>query len=193
MTAFIDQLARADAFALEQSAALRWAPLATLFLVASAWWFKSVLFLGLGALRDLARRQLLPIAATSGAIAFGLTSLLVMLIKNGVDRSRPAVADPAFEALVTTPGSTSFPSGHAATAFATAVAVGAFCPRLRLPLIGAAALVALSRVYLGVHYWADIAVGSALGSLIGLTVAWLLLRATERVRPPRAAPADQLA
>ncbi len=105
MTGFIDQLARADAFALEQSAALRWAPLTAVFIVASAWWFKSVLFLGVGAVRDLARRQLLPLALASGALAFGLTSLLVMLIKDGVDRARPAVADPAFEALVTTPGS----------------------------------------------------------------------------------------
>jgi len=181
MSSVIEQLSRVDAFALDLSSSVRWAPLTALFVLASAWWLKSILFLSIGAVCDLRRRRLLPVALLSGAVAFGMTSLLVLLIKNGVDRARPAVADPTFEALVTTPSSPSFPSGHAATAFATATAVGMFCPRLRLPLLVAAALVALSRVYLGVHYWADIAVGATLGAAIGFVAAWLVRQVEDRV------------
>ena len=50
------------------------------------------------------------------------------------------------------PTSTSFPSGHSASALAFAVAVGDVLPALRLPLRAAAATVAFSRVYTGVHY-----------------------------------------
>ena len=67
---------------------------------------------------------------------------------------------------------TAHPSGHAATAFAAAVAVGVIYPRLRWPLVCVAGLVALSRVYLGVHYWLDVVVGCALGTAVGLGVAW---------------------
>ena len=50
------------------------------------------------------------------------------------------------------PTSTSFPSGHSASAAAFAAAVGQVLPELRVPLRVAAATVALSRVYTGVHY-----------------------------------------
>lgn len=183
----IDFLARADSFALEETAALRSEPLTILFVLASAWWVKSLIFVAVGAARDLHARSILPVAAVSGALAFGITSLLVSLLKDTFERARPAVADPTFEALVTTPGSASFPSGHSATAFAAAVAVAVFCPRLRWPLLGLAVLVALSRVYLGVHYWADIAVGAALGAAIGLAVA-LVLRRTMELVPRLASP-----
>ena len=183
----LDFIARLDVFVLEQSVALRWAPLTVLFLVASAWWVKGLIFVAAGTVHDLGFRRMLPLAALSGGVAFGLTSLVVMFIKDAVDRARPAIADPTFEALVTTPGSPSFPSGHAATAFAAAAAVGVLCPRLRWPLLGLAGLVALSRVYLGVHYGLDVLVGSALGVAIGIGTGWLLLRLTRR--PPQLAHA----
>ncbi len=45
------------------------------------------------------------------------------------------------------------------------------CPRLRWPLLALAGVVALSRVYLGVHFWLDIAVGAGLGVGVGWLVA----------------------
>jgi undecaprenyl-diphosphatase len=71
------------------------------------------------------------------------------------------------------------PSGHATTAFAAAVALGLCCPRLRLPALALAGGVALSRVYLGVHYAADVLAGAALGA----GIAGLLVAAARRAVP----------
>ena len=90
-----------------------------------------------------------------------------------VDRARPPVADPGLDPVGAIPASASFPSGHSATAFATAVAVGLVYPRLRLPLLALAALVALSRVYLGMHYSTDVLAGTALGVAVGLATGWV--------------------
>ncbi len=61
-----------------------------------------------------------------------------------------------------------FPSNHAANMAALAFSLGMFFPR-RLPwLAGAAALVAYSRVYVGVHYPLDVASGFMLGIIIGV-------------------------
>ena len=86
------------------------------------------------------------------------------------------ISHPALDPVGVLPASTSFPSGHSATAFAAAVAVGFVSPRLRKPLLTLAVLVAASRVYLGVHYATDVLAGSLLGAAIGLaiglTVRW---------------------
>ena len=58
------------------------------------------------------------------------------------------------------PTSTSFPSGHSASALAFAVAVGDVVPALRWPLRAAGGTVAFSRVYTGVHYPGDVLVGA---------------------------------
>jgi undecaprenyl-diphosphatase len=68
------------------------------------------------------------------------------------------------------------PSGHATTAFAAALAVGLVHPRLRWPLVVLAALIAISRVWLGVHYLSDVLAGAALGSAVSLTL-WFGARA----------------
>jgi membrane-associated phospholipid phosphatase len=65
------------------------------------------------------------------------------------------------------PSSTSFPSGHSASAAAFAVAVGDVLPELQLPLRAAASVVAFSRVYTGVPYPGDVLVGASVGALIG--------------------------
>ncbi len=172
MFGLFELLDRFDASALDAATKLRWAPISGVFIVASSWWFKGLIFVGVGALGDLKNRSILPSAALVGALAFGMTSGIVAVSKDAVGRLRPAIADPTIEALVVTPSSASFPSGHAATAFAAAVAVGVIYPRLRWPLVCVAGLVALSRVYLGVHYWLDVVVGCALGTAVGLGVAW---------------------
>ncbi|HWJ31491.1 MAG TPA: phosphatase PAP2 family protein [Gaiellaceae bacterium] len=71
----------------------------------------------------------------------------------------------------------SFPSGHAMTAFAGATMLAAYLPRRRVPLLVLACLIALSRLYNGVHYPTDVVAGAAIGVAIAL-----LLRAAGRRR-----------
>jgi undecaprenyl-diphosphatase len=84
------------------------------------------------------------------------------------------------------PLSTSFPSGHSASAAAFAVSVGRLLPGLRLPLRVAAGIVAFSRLYTGVHYPSDVVVGAALGTIVGWATSTVALRL--RAYPCGAAP-----
>ena len=79
------------------------------------------------------------------------------------------------------PTSTSFPSGHSASAFAFAGAVAGTTPVLGAPLRGLAVAVAYSRVHTGVHYPGDVIVGSVVGATIGEATA-LATRALRRRR-----------
>jgi membrane-associated phospholipid phosphatase len=90
-------------------------------------------------------------------------------IKQVVGRRRPEL--PGLPALTATPTDLSFPSAHASTAFAGA----RLYTRLGLPAVPMYALatgLALSRLYLGVHYPSDVLVGATLGTLAGRPPAW---------------------
>ena len=118
------------------------------------------LALGLaGALLDRRRRRRWLRAGRAVVAAY----LLNTALKGVVRRRRPVLE--GLPALVATPTSLSFPSAHASSSFAAARAYSALMPGR--PLYAAAAAMALSRVYLGVHYPSDIAAGAALGAVIG--------------------------
>ena len=106
-------------------------------------------------------------AATFSGLVFG-TLLTNAGVKQLVRRERPRV-----ETVIRAPGSSSFPSSHAAISAAAAVAASGWVPSLAPAFASLALLMALSRIYLGVHHGTDVAAGSALGSLIG--AAFLLL------------------
>jgi membrane-associated phospholipid phosphatase len=118
-------------------------------------------------------------AACHGVLAIALTSAVTNLVLKPVaGRQRPARSDgrPGSDSRrVRRPVSTSFPSGHAASAFAFASAVGHAAPTVRLPLHVAAATVAYSRVHTGVHYPSDIATGAIIGELCGRAVRRLTI------------------
>jgi membrane-associated phospholipid phosphatase len=84
-------------------------------------------------------------------------------IKLAIGRRRPVVED--LPHLMITPTGLSFPSSHSTSSFAAAQAFGVLLPRA--PLLGAAAAMAFSRLYLGVHYPSDVAAGAALGTALG--------------------------
>jgi membrane-associated phospholipid phosphatase len=109
-------------------------------------------------------------AAATGVAAIAVTSFVVNQplklagARRRPDRQQLGVPEGRW---VRMPGSTSFPSGHSASAAAFAVAVGDVLPTLRAPPRVAASIVAFSRVYTGVHYPGDVLVGMAAGGLLG--------------------------
>jgi len=123
-------------------------------------------------------------AAVRGTLAIGVTSALVNLaVKSIWSRQRPdrTAAGVPGQRNVQMPASTSFPSGHAASGFAFASAIGRDQPLLGLALRFLAAAVAYSRVHTGVHYPGDAVAGSLIGAGIGQAVAGV----TERLPPAR--------
>jgi undecaprenyl-diphosphatase len=129
-------------------------------------------------------------AALTGVAAIAVNSAVVNLpMKFASRRTRPdrETAGVPESRWVTMPTSTSFPSGHSASAFAFAGAVAGGLPVLAVPLRGLAAAVAYSRVHTGVHFPGDVVVGSLVGATIGEAAA-LTARAIHRRRDAR--PAD---
>jgi undecaprenyl-diphosphatase len=188
LSVVLHELAQIDRFLLDAAHELRWQPLTVLLVIASAWWVKAPLIVCCGGLADVRCRRMLPLAAASAGSAALLGAMLAAGLKEVFERLRPPVADPTVTTLVATPGGYSFPSGHATTAFAAAVAVGTLHPRLRWPLLGLAAMVGFSRVYLGVHYGLDVLAGAVLGTIVGLASALVISRLLRR-RAERAATA----
>lgn len=176
-----------DQDAIRATGELRWSPATVVLAVASAWWVKGPLLLAAGWFADLRGRRLLPVAAIAAGVSFLLASGLSTLLKGLFERSRPPDAV-GIEALVAVPGTPSFPSGHAMTAFAAGGAVAVLAPRLRLPVLSLAAIIAFSRVYLGVHFWLDVLAGAALGLILGLGVAWPLRGHCRRAAPEPSSP-----
>ena len=148
-----------------------WGPADWVFVHLSGWWVKSLVIIGIGLVADLVSRRRFPLGAVLAAVSYGVATVLANALKIAFDRPRPPVGHPEIDPLVAVPHSASMPSGHATGAFAAAVAVGLVHPRLRWPLLALAALIALSRVWLGVHYLSDVIVGAVLGSAVAY-VAW---------------------
>ncbi len=136
----------------------------------------------------LVRRHRGPTLALVWVLA--LTAAAVTLVKWTVHRVRPCHALAGVRCLWgDAPTDFSFPSGHAAGSFAFATFIVAMVflseesrgrPWIRFGVgavgLAAATCIALSRVYLGVHFPGDVAAGACLGMLVGLVGARLHLR-----------------
>jgi undecaprenyl-diphosphatase len=129
-------------------------------------------------------------AAVAGMASVGIASAVSnALVKWLLPRRRPdrsAAAVPEIR-WVRMPTSLSFPSGHSASAFAFATAVGSVIPPLSLPLHALAVAVAYSRVHTGVHYPGDTIAGALIGTAAAAAVrrSALRRRASRRAAPPR--------
>lgn len=138
---------------------------------------KSRLWLGCSALLAACGGKRGRRAAANGLASIALTSAVVNLVLKPLgNRRRPErkMYDVPIARQVTMPQSTSWPSGHSASAFAFATGVGAAWPQAGIPLTFLASLVAYSRVHVGVHYPSDTIAGTTCGvALAPIAVAIL--------------------
>ncbi|MFC6704004.1 phosphatase PAP2 family protein [Flexivirga alba] len=128
----------------------------------------SVLWFGIAGALGLSRDRRAKRAALRGVASIAATSLIAnQVAKRTNRRPRPSIASvPVTRLSRRLPTSSSFPSGHAASAAAFAAAVGLEMPALSVPLRALAALVGFSRISTGAHYPSDVAVGWLLGTAV---------------------------
>ena len=126
------------------------------------------------------------------ALCAMLIGLIVVnfTIKPLAARERPWLVIENFLNLVPEHDPNSFPSGHTNAAFAFAVAVCMSAPKkwMKITAVCMAAVMGLSRLYVGVHFPSDVLAGAAIGSLCGLAGAWVVKKVWGRVsaRLPKA-------
>ncbi|PKP51781.1 MAG: hypothetical protein CVT92_11870 [Bacteroidetes bacterium HGW-Bacteroidetes-1] len=125
-----------------------------------------LLGIGLAKRKRLLKRKALFII-TSVLLAVIVTSSL----KYSINRPRPFETYTFIE-KVTSGGSPSFPSGHTTDAFVLATALSLAFPRKSITIISFlwALIIAYSRMGLGVHYPADVAIGA----LVGISAAFII-------------------
>lgn len=115
-------------------------------------------------------------AGVAVGAAFVVDVLIVnVILKSAINRTRPWVDYPElgfheFHELigVREPSDSSFPSGHTAALFAAATALVMYYKVKGLPALGVALLVAISRIYLCMHYPSDVLGGIVIGSACGV-------------------------
>ncbi len=122
-------------------------------------------------------------AGVISLVSLALTFLVVNLfLKDFVARTRPYEELEAVRLLIEAQHDYSFPSGHAANSIAPALAVFLNLPKkLGVPILLLALLIALSRLYVGVHYPLDVFSGILIGGLI----AFLVTTIANRIRDSR--------
>ncbi len=98
------------------------------------------------------------------------------ILKELFQRVRPCNTLPDALTPLGCTGSYSFPSNHAINNFAAATFFAHLYPSYRYILYITAFLVAISRVYLGLHYPSDILAGAAVGILFGILFAYGVMR-----------------
>lgn len=106
------------------------------------------------------------LAALQCAVAGGSGLLIYRALKNVLVRERPYMTHVSIVCAGRPLDRFSFPSGHTLHAVSfTLIAASAF-PLLTIVLVPAAALIAMSRVVLGLHYPSDVIAGALLGGII---------------------------
>jgi undecaprenyl-diphosphatase len=117
------------------------------------------------------------VIAISCCAVYG-ADLMEHSMKGIVARARPCRSVETIRLIIPCPKSYSMPSGHAITSFAFAVPLSYLTREFisnawRVYPLFLAAMIAFSRIYLGVHYPTDVLAGALMGVLIGLVLSFL--------------------
>jgi undecaprenyl-diphosphatase len=103
------------------------------------------------------------------------------LLKPMIERLRPCHTFESINLLVSCGGGYAMPSAHAANSFGQAFFFSVHYERVSWYLILFAALVSISRVFVGVHYPGDIIIGALLGGIIGIIMALIFRKFEGRI------------
>jgi undecaprenyl-diphosphatase len=132
------------------------------------------LWIALGACLQATGNRRAGLAARRGLASLAVASATANIIGKGLaSRSRPDAEVPAARRLPHAPWTSSFPSGHAASAAAFAAGATMELPGLAAVACPLALAVAASRVVTGVHYPSDVLAGLAIGTAAAAsTLLW---------------------
>src|SRR3954469_8662079 len=138
------------------------------------------------------RRQELRRTVVAAGLSAAVGLLVAQLLSRVIDRPRPFVADPSqVHLFVPHPIDSGFPSDHATAAFAIGVAVLLRHRVAGIVVLVLAALLAVGRVAIGVHYPSDVLAGGLLGSAVAIALWPPPVRAVlDRLAGPAGGPLD---
>ncbi len=105
-----------------------------------------------------------------GPLALISSHVLVQIGKKGCSRRRPYLKESDIHVVDRPLKDFSFPSGHSAAIFAWSTSIALIIPWLAPFFFAIAILVAISRMYLGLHYPLDVVVGAMLGIISSILV-----------------------
>jgi len=129
-------------------------------------WLGSAAFaLGFVLVATIIGREQTRLAGLQAMVALAGSHLIVRIFKSWVGRCRPYLTLPGARYLSRPWRDCSFPSGHTAASFSLAVVLALNFPFLTWPLVTAAGLTGISRMYIGMHYPSDVLGGATLGAV----------------------------
>lgn len=104
-----------------------------------------------------------------------------LVLKNVVARIRPYDLNPEIEILVKHLSDFSFPSGHTLASFEAATAIFINNKKWGVPALVLAFLVAISRIYLYVHYPTDVLAGMLLGITFAVISCFIIKKHQDKL------------